>query len=156
MRQELQQQRPYHCRTFGDAGDRHVLSGAACFGASRALHTVTKVVDQALDSLPQNFAAAFIMSPFRQKICHRSGHHLSRASKGGCWVASRACPQPRRAYLTLSTGPHHIVLYRKNIEAVCSTEAEVRGQIRLTASRESTPISFMSGRQKCNCLGLQS
>jgi len=39
------------------------LSGAACFGASRALHTVTKVVDRALDSLPQNFAGAFIMSP---------------------------------------------------------------------------------------------
>jgi predicted Zn-dependent protease with MMP-like domain len=32
----------------------------------------------------------------------------------------------------LSTGPDHIVQYQKNIEAVCSTEAEVRQQIRLT------------------------
>jgi len=34
------------------------------------------------------------------------------------------------------TGPDHIVLYQKNIEAVCSSEAEVREQIRLTVIHE--------------------
>jgi predicted Zn-dependent protease with MMP-like domain len=29
-------------------------------------------------------------------------------------------------------GPDHIVLYQKNIEAVCSSEAEVHEHIRLT------------------------
>jgi predicted Zn-dependent protease with MMP-like domain len=34
------------------------------------------------------------------------------------------------------TGPDYIVLYQKNIEAVCSSEAEVREQIRLTLIHE--------------------
>jgi predicted Zn-dependent protease with MMP-like domain len=33
-------------------------------------------------------------------------------------------------------GPAHIVLYQKNIEAVCSSEAEVRHQIRETLMHE--------------------
>ena len=32
--------------------------------------------------------------------------------------------------------PDYVVLYQKNIEAVCSTEAEVREQIRLTVVHE--------------------
>ena len=36
----------------------------------------------------------------------------------------------------LPNGPDHIVLYQKNIEAVCSSEAEVRTQIRLTVIHE--------------------
>ncbi len=36
----------------------------------------------------------------------------------------------------LPSGPDHIVLYQKNIEAVCSSEAEVRRQIRLTVIHE--------------------
>ncbi len=47
-----------------------------------------------------------------------------------------ACPRPRRAYLTYRRGPDHIVLYQKNIEAVCSSEAGVREQIRLTVIHE--------------------
>ena len=34
------------------------------------------------------------------------------------------------------TGPDYIVLYQKNIEAVCTSEAEVREQIRLTVIHE--------------------
>jgi hypothetical protein len=36
----------------------------------------------------------------------------------------------------LPIGPAHIVLYQKNIEAVCSSEAEVRQQIRQTLMHE--------------------
>ncbi len=36
----------------------------------------------------------------------------------------------------LPIGPDHIVLYQKNIEAVCSSEAEVREQIRRTVIHE--------------------
>jgi predicted Zn-dependent protease with MMP-like domain len=36
----------------------------------------------------------------------------------------------------LATGPDYVVLYQKNIEAVCSSEAEVREQIRLTVIHE--------------------
>jgi len=46
-----------------------------------------------------------------------------------------ACPRPRRAYFTCRR-PDYIVLYQKNIEAVCYSEAEVRQQIRLTVIHE--------------------
>ena len=45
-------------------------------------------------------------------------------------------PTTKKSMFDLSTGPDHIVLYQKNIEAVCSTEAEVREQIRLTVIHE--------------------
>jgi predicted Zn-dependent protease with MMP-like domain len=41
-----------------------------------------------------------------------------------------------KSIFDLPTGPDHIVLYQKNIEAVCSSEAEVRKQIRLTVIHE--------------------
>jgi len=36
----------------------------------------------------------------------------------------------------LPTGPDYVVLYQKNIEAICSNEAEVREQIRRTVIHE--------------------
>ena len=47
-----------------------------------------------------------------------------------------ACPRPRKSIFDLRTGPDHIALYQKNIEAVCSSEAEVRKQIRLAVLHE--------------------
>ena len=44
--------------------------------------------------------------------------------------------RPRGASFNPSTGPDHIVLYQKNIEAVCSNEAEVRHQVRQTLIHE--------------------
>jgi predicted Zn-dependent protease with MMP-like domain len=41
-------------------------------------------------------------------------------------------PATKRSVFNLPTGPAHIVLYQKNIEAVCSNEAEVPHQIRQT------------------------
>ena len=45
-------------------------------------------------------------------------------------------PATKKSTFDLPTGPDHIVLYQKNIEAVCSSEAEVREQIRLTVMLE--------------------
>ena len=45
-------------------------------------------------------------------------------------------PATKKSVFDLPTGPAHIVLYQKNIEAVCSTEAEVRHQIRQTLIHE--------------------
>jgi len=45
-------------------------------------------------------------------------------------------PTTKKSVFDLPTGPAHIVLYQKNIEAVCSSEAEVREQIRLTVMHE--------------------
>jgi hypothetical protein len=49
----------------------------------------------------------------------------------------RALPECRVGWCPADmTSSPHAVLYQKNIEAVCSSEAEVREQIHLTAQRE--------------------
>jgi predicted Zn-dependent protease with MMP-like domain len=45
-------------------------------------------------------------------------------------------PTTKKSIFDLPSGPDHIVLYQKNIEAVCSSDAEVREQIRLTVIHE--------------------
>jgi predicted Zn-dependent protease with MMP-like domain len=45
-------------------------------------------------------------------------------------------PRTKQSVFNVPTGPAHIVLYQKNIEAVCSTDAEVRHQIRQTLLHE--------------------
>lgn len=45
-------------------------------------------------------------------------------------------PTTRKSVFDLSAGPDHIVLYQKNIEAICRTEAEIREQIRRTVIHE--------------------
>jgi hypothetical protein len=45
-------------------------------------------------------------------------------------------PTTKKSIFDLPTGPDHIVLYQKNIEAVCSSEDEVCEQIRLTVIHE--------------------
>ena len=45
-------------------------------------------------------------------------------------------PSTKKSVFDWSVGPAHIVLYQKNIEAICSTEAEVRQQIRQTLMHE--------------------
>jgi predicted Zn-dependent protease with MMP-like domain len=45
-------------------------------------------------------------------------------------------PATKKSVFDLSTGPDYIVLYQKNIEAVCSSEVEIRKQVRLTVIHE--------------------
>jgi len=45
-------------------------------------------------------------------------------------------PTTKKSTFDLPARPDYIVLYQKNIEAVCSNEAEVREQIRLTVIHE--------------------
>ena len=45
-------------------------------------------------------------------------------------------PTTRKSVFDLPGGPDRIVLYQKNIEAVCSNEAEIRREIHLTVVHE--------------------
>ena len=96
-----------------------------------------KVVEEALDSLPQEF---------RSRICNvavlvedlppnqpRSRSHRPRRLTLGLF---HGVPTTNKSIFDLATGPDHIVLYQKNIEAVCSSVAEIREQIRLTVIHE--------------------
>jgi predicted Zn-dependent protease with MMP-like domain len=56
-------------------------------------------------------------------------------------------PMTRKSVFDLPAGPDYAVLYQKNIEAVCSTEAEVREQIRCTVIHEFGHYFGMDGEQ---------
>lgn len=45
-------------------------------------------------------------------------------------------PRTEKSVFSIPSGPDHIVLYQKNIEAVCGSEAEVAEQIRRTLLHE--------------------
>lgn len=45
-------------------------------------------------------------------------------------------PATRRSVFDLPIGPDRIILYQKNIEAVCSNEAEIRHEVRQTVLHE--------------------
>ncbi|HXZ29261.1 MAG TPA: metallopeptidase family protein [Terriglobales bacterium] len=45
-------------------------------------------------------------------------------------------PRTQKSVFQAAAGPDHIVLYQKNIEAICGSEAEVRQQIRRTLLHE--------------------
>jgi predicted Zn-dependent protease with MMP-like domain len=45
-------------------------------------------------------------------------------------------PMTQKSVFQLQSGPDYVVLYQKNIEAICYSEAEVRQQIRQTLIHE--------------------
>jgi predicted Zn-dependent protease with MMP-like domain len=91
-----------------------------------------KVVEEALDSLPQEFrsrirnVAVLVEDMPPNQPSPQSGQQ--RRLLG----VFHGVPTTKKSIFNLPTGPDHIVLYQKNIEAVCSSEAEVREQTRLT------------------------
>ena len=94
-----------------------------------------KVVEEALDSLPQEFRSriknvAILVEdiPPNQPQSGQQRRLLLGVFHG--------VPATKKSVFDLPTGPAHIVLYQKNIEAVCSSEAEVRQQIRQTLIHE--------------------
>jgi predicted Zn-dependent protease with MMP-like domain len=96
-----------------------------------------KVVEETLDSLPQEFrkcignVAVLVedLPPNRRSVKPGQQRRLLLGVFHGV-------PTTKKSIFDLPSGPDHIVLYQKNIEAVCSNEAEVRKQIRLTVIHE--------------------
>jgi len=96
-----------------------------------------KVVEDELDSLPQEFCrrirnVAVLVEDFPPNQSSPQTGRQGRLLLG----LFHGVPTTKKSVFDLSTGPDHIVLYQKNIEAVCSSEAEVREQIRLTVIHE--------------------
>jgi len=95
-----------------------------------------KVVEDEVDSLPQEFRThirnvAVLVEDIPPNPPTQPGQ--SRQLLLGIF---HGVPTTKKSIFDLPTGPDHIVLYQKNIEAVCSSEAEVREQIRLTVMHE--------------------
>ena len=92
------------------------------------------VVEETLDSLPEEFRSriqnvAILVEDYPP---NQSPGRQRRLLLG----IFHGVPATQRSVFDLSVGPAHIVLYQKNIEAVCSNEAEVRHQIRQTLIHE--------------------
>jgi predicted Zn-dependent protease with MMP-like domain len=60
-------------------------------------------------------------------------------------------PATQKSVFDLPAGPERIVLYRKNIEAVCSNEDEIRKEIRLTVLHEM-PLFWNDRSSTGRCL----
>jgi predicted Zn-dependent protease with MMP-like domain len=92
-----------------------------------------EVVEDALDSLPQEFRSRIrnVAVLVEDKPPHQRSPRSGQPRRLLLGVF-HGVPTTKKSIFDLSTGPDHIVLYQKNIEAVCSSEAEVRRQIRLT------------------------
>ena len=96
-----------------------------------------KVAEETLDSLPEEFRSriqnvAILVEDFPANQPPAKLGQQRRLLLG----IFHGVPATKRSVFDLSAGPAHIVLYQKNIEAVCSSEAEVRQQIRQTLIHE--------------------
>ena len=96
-----------------------------------------KVAEETLDSLPEEFRSrihnvAILVEDFPPNQSSPRPGQQRRVFLG----IFHGVPATKKSIFDLSVGPAHIVLYQKNIEAVCSTEAEVRHQIRQTLIHE--------------------
>jgi predicted Zn-dependent protease with MMP-like domain len=93
----------------------------------------TEVVEEVLDTLPDEFRdrirnVAVLVEDLPPGQC-RKARKLTLGVFHGV-------PTTEKSVFDLPTGPDYVVLYQKNIEAVCSTEAELREQIRRTVIHE--------------------
>jgi predicted Zn-dependent protease with MMP-like domain len=96
-----------------------------------------KVAEDALDSLPKEFRSriqnvAILVEDFPPKQSSPRPGHQVRLLLG----IFHGVPATKKSFFDVPIGPAHIVLYQKNIEAVCYSETEVRHQIRQTLMHE--------------------
>ena len=97
-----------------------------------------KVVEEALDSLPQEFRSRIrnVAVLVEDVPPIQPSSPQSEQQRRLLLGVFHGVPTTKKSIFDLPSGPDHIVLYQKNIEAVCSSEAEVREQIRLTVIHE--------------------
>jgi len=96
-----------------------------------------KVAEEALDSLPEEFRSriqnvAILVEDFPPNQSPPRPGQQRRLLLG----IFHGVPATKKSFFDVPMGPAHIVLYQKNIEAVCSSETEVRQQIRQTLMHE--------------------
>ncbi|MGO9085876.1 MAG: metallopeptidase family protein [Terriglobales bacterium] len=96
-----------------------------------------QVVEETLDSLPQEFRSRIHnVAVLVEDVPPKQRSPRSGKQKRLLLGLFHGVPTTKKSVFNLATGPDYIVLYQKNIEAVCSSDAEVREQIRLTVIHE--------------------
>lgn len=96
-----------------------------------------KLVEEVLDTLPQEFGSrihnvAVLIEDLPQ------GQEPPRPGKPQLLRLGlfRGVPMTHKSVFQLNAGPDYVVLYQKNIEAICPDEAAVRKQVRRTVIHE--------------------
>jgi len=93
-----------------------------------------KVVEEALDSLPKEFRSRIRnVAVLVEDVPPSPQPGRPKKLLLGLF---HGVPTTKKSVFNWPTGPDYIVLYQKNIEAVCSSESEVRDQIRRTVMHE--------------------
>jgi len=96
-----------------------------------------KLVEEALDSIPPEFRSRIRnVAVLVEDMPPNQPSPQPEQQRPLLLGLFHGVPTTNKSVFDLPMGPDHIVLYQKNIEAVCSNEAEVREQIRLTIIHE--------------------
>src|SRR2546426_6028596 len=96
-----------------------------------------EVVEEEFDSLPREFRNRIrIVAVLVEDMPPNQPSPESGQQRRLLLGLFHGVPTTKKSIFVLPTGPDYIVLYQKNIEAVCSSEAGVREQIRLTVIHE--------------------
>ena len=95
-----------------------------------------KLVEQVLDSLPERFRnrihnlAVLVEDRPPKSVAQRDGR------RGLVLGIFQGVPATQKSVFDFSHGPNRIVLYQRNIEAVCVSDAEIRHEVRQTVLHE--------------------
>jgi predicted Zn-dependent protease with MMP-like domain len=105
-----------------------------------------KLVEEALDALPTRFrkrmqnVSVLVENMPPEQRSQRGSRNSGIADAGDLDYlvlgVFEGIPVTQKSVSQVPAGPDRIVLYQKNIEAVCSNEAEIRREIRLTVIHE--------------------
>ncbi len=105
-----------------------------------------KLVEEALEGLPTRFRKR--IHNVTVLVENVPAEHLPRRGSRNAGIPDsddaenlvlgifEGVPTTKKTVFDLPAGPDRIVLYQKNIEAVCSSEEEIRKEIRLTVIHE--------------------
>jgi predicted Zn-dependent protease with MMP-like domain len=94
-----------------------------------------RLVGQVLDSLPERFRER--IHNLAVLVEDRPAKDVAGRRPGGLVLGIyQGVPATQKSTFDLFRGPDRIVLYQKNIEAVCSSDAEIRHEVRQTVLHE--------------------
>jgi predicted Zn-dependent protease with MMP-like domain len=92
------------------------------------------LVEQVLDSLPEQFQER--IHNLAVLVEDQPPEHIARSRNALILGIYQGLPSTKRSVFDMTFGPDRIVLYQRNIETVCSSEAQIRHEVRQTVLHE--------------------
>jgi predicted Zn-dependent protease with MMP-like domain len=112
------------------------------------------VVEEVLDSIPTEFRQrihnlAVLVEDRPRRPKRRLGHaaHIGPTRPRLLLGVFEGVPTTQTSVFDFSSGPNRIILYQRNIEAICRNETEIRHEVRQTVLHELGHYFGMSEAQ---------